>query len=276
MAPKKPLTITKTDITEFLSNESDFAFEMRVLHKLRVGVELNCEHGGTYIDPITQKARQFDIRARGEASPFSLRLAVECKNLRDTSPLLLHAVERTSEEAFHELIVRQTNHPFRVVRVKDYESTYEPKAFVAKSTDQVARRDDGGFKRGDADVYDKIAQAVSSTHDLVMEAVKGGKDAAIAVIPMLVVPDNRLWQANYSANGNQLGEVREVEYAALFLNRTWEMTTGGVFRPPYTLSHMEIVTLSALETRVASHLHAAPPGTKGVFDLRMEIFNRSG
>jgi hypothetical protein len=58
--PKTP--ITQSDLQEFVENDSDFAFEMRVLVQLRA-LGFQCEHSGTYKDPITDKIRQFDIHA---------------------------------------------------------------------------------------------------------------------------------------------------------------------------------------------------------------------
>ena len=96
--------ITEKDLADFVANDSDFAFEMRVLAELR-SLKFDCRHSGTYQDPITDKIRQFDIRAVIDQSPSTLALAVECKNLRPNFPLLLNAVPRTAPEAFHDLLV---------------------------------------------------------------------------------------------------------------------------------------------------------------------------
>jgi hypothetical protein len=105
----KNTSITTTDLEEFVANNSDFYFEMKVLAKLR-GLDFECEHSGTYQDPVTDKVRQFDIRAMKTQGSCTLALAVECKNIRPNYPLLLSAVPRTIAESSHDLLLvrRQT------------------------------------------------------------------------------------------------------------------------------------------------------------------------
>src|SRR3989337_2844914 len=94
--------ITAQDFVDFVNHDSDFAFEMRVLAQLReLGFE--CSHSGTYRDPVTEKFRQYDIRAVKHQNQSTLALAVECKNFRPNYPILLSAVPRTLPEAFHDL-----------------------------------------------------------------------------------------------------------------------------------------------------------------------------
>ena len=54
-----PDPINQTDIEEYLNDYADFSFELRVLKEL-VDLKLQCQHGGTYDDPITGKSREFD------------------------------------------------------------------------------------------------------------------------------------------------------------------------------------------------------------------------
>src|SRR5260370_37168803 len=91
--------ITERDLEAFVASDSDFAFEMKVLAQLR-SLEFDCEHSGTYQDPVSDKIRQFDIRAKKKKGDYLLALAVECKNVRPSSPLLLSAVPRTATESF--------------------------------------------------------------------------------------------------------------------------------------------------------------------------------
>ena len=62
MAKLKSDPVTVTDLDEYLSNLSDFAFEVSALNAL-TGMGFQCEHGGSYVDPFTQKPREFDLRA---------------------------------------------------------------------------------------------------------------------------------------------------------------------------------------------------------------------
>ena len=65
MGKLKGGSISGKDIADFVANDSDFAFEMKVLGILRQH-GLECLHSGTYQDPVSDKIRQFDIRARGQ------------------------------------------------------------------------------------------------------------------------------------------------------------------------------------------------------------------
>lgn len=103
MVKRSSHVVGHTDLREYLGNHSDFSFEIRVLNSL-VKCGFACEHGGTYDDPVTQKPRQFDIRATQCFGNRFVRLAVECKNIRDASPLLVSCVPRAPEDAFHEIV----------------------------------------------------------------------------------------------------------------------------------------------------------------------------
>jgi len=84
MVKLKEAPIIDTDLIDYLSTESDFAFELHVLNTL-IAHGFTCEHGGSYDDPVTKKPREFDIRATKTLGHFHIRLAVECKNVsRDT------------------------------------------------------------------------------------------------------------------------------------------------------------------------------------------------
>jgi hypothetical protein len=83
--------ITAKDLAAFVATDSDFGFEMQVLAQLRE-VGFSCSHSGTYRDPVTDKTRQYDIRASMTRGDSTLALAVECKNLRRNNPLLLSSV----------------------------------------------------------------------------------------------------------------------------------------------------------------------------------------
>lgn len=99
--PKRPATpLAQHDLALFLSQGSDFALEMAALEVLR-SLGLDTEHAAVYVDPITSRIRAYDIRARWIQERRSIRLAVECKNLQRTAPLLVHATPRLQSEAYH-------------------------------------------------------------------------------------------------------------------------------------------------------------------------------
>jgi len=271
MAPRGS-PIADTDIKAFLDSEADFAFEMRVLHALsQLGFE--CQHGATYPDPITDKIRQFDIRAVATHTQFQLWLSVECKNIGLESPLLVHTVSRTESEAFHE-VIRPPNPEVRrnwaeTRRITGVRSAYRPTEEVGKRTDQVSLKSDGTFVRSDSAVFDKISQSINAARDLLTQAaVSKSVDHVAAVVPVLVVPDGMLWQVAYRPDGSIAQEPQQVDRTCLFVNHQWTIIVA-LMELKYALSHLEITTLRGLQGLVESLF-----GDRGLFALGDALFPR--
>lgn len=264
--------VSKADIDRFVRERADFSFEMRVLNTLKE-LAFDCSHGGTFRDPITDKIRQFDIRAsrirQGSRFGYELRLAVECKNLSAASPLLIHSVPRAKIESFHELIVR--GEPGRALtrttRIKGQASSYQPGELVGKRTDQVSVKADGTFQSSDAEVFEKLSQAINSAHEIVRDCLlHTPASRAVAIVPLLVLPDDSLWEVAYSADGSISADSRAVETTSFFLDHPWRI--DGPFGGTVTLSHLEIVTLGRLAARVEFLL-----GPSGLFNLAESLFD---
>jgi hypothetical protein len=249
MAKLKNDPITDKDLADFVANDSDFAFEMRVVAQLRQ-LKFDCSHSGTYQDPVSHKIRQFDIRAVTNRDSGTLALAVECKNLRPNHPLLLSALPRTETEAFHDLVVLHVGGSIGVVRIDPVlgsRSVYKPGEMVGRKTDQVGRDSDGKLVSDDILTFEKINQAVNSCKDLVQQFVLSRTPPHIkAVVPVLVVPASLLWQVDYTPDGTMQTAPRRVPRATLFLNNTWTVEDHAWGAKSYRLSHIEIVTLGAL------------------------------
>lgn len=232
----------------------------------------DCQHAGSYVDPITEKRRQFDIRATHMVEHMELRLAVEAKNLRETSPLLLHTVKRTSAEAFHDIIIRVPEPPIpRRVRITSFDSAYRPDEFVGKGRDQIARNADDTFRRSDADIWERFGQAMNSARDLIEGAARGPRSVgAFAIVPVVVGPDKRLWQVRYDDDGSQLGEPEQVDYCPYFINCAWDVGSPEAPMTPYVMSHLEVVTLSGLKQRMDGQFYKQG----GVFAGGTSVLNR--
>lgn len=249
----KEEAIGATDIKEYLERVSDFAFEMEVLSELeRLG--FTCEHGGTYTDPVTGKARQFDIRARKSQGRACLVLCAECKNIRDFYPLVVHRVPRRAEEAFHTVIQSEpipgSPYPYVGVRaIAQQEALYPQGEPVGKRIDQVGRAQGqtGEIVSSDRDVFEKVAQAIASASDLSRTLARERTRADYVVLPVTVIPDGRLWVADYEPGGRRIGDPRQEAGAQLFVGQAWPLEpVHGEFK----LSHLEIATFSHLATLV--------------------------
>jgi len=247
--PRKGDPIAAQDLAEFVGSNSDFAFEMRVVAQLRA-LGFECSHSGTYRDPVTDKIRQFDIRAIAHRGNSTLALAVECKNLRPNNPLLLSAVPRTTPESFHNLLEWNAQNLIMHTSVRSVtgrDSAYRPQEMVGKKTHQVYRGSSGKLDSNDEATFDKLNQAVNSCQDLVREyGLKASQPLLRAIVPLLVVPKGLLWQVDYDTDGNLKTAPRGVTRASLFLNHAWSADVGMRLTIFFRLSHIELATLDAL------------------------------
>jgi hypothetical protein len=227
MPKAKPDPMTAKDLTDFVSRESDFAFEMCVLVQLQT-LGFECSHSGTYVDPVTDKVRQYDIRAFRRRAASTLALAVECKNLRANFPLLLSTVPRTSSEAFHDLVVCQPKrlHQLRRVETATGErSAYKLGEPVGKKTDQVGRDfSSGELFSNDEATFEKLNQAVNSCKDLILQKPWPTSEAhSRAVARVLIVPTGLLWQVDYTEVGKLKTPPRFLARSCLFLDHPWQV-----------------------------------------------------
>jgi hypothetical protein len=251
MAKLKKHPISAQDLTAFVNADSDFGFEMRVLRHLRAD-GFTCSHSGTYRDPITEKIRQYDIRAQKDRGDLTLALSLECKNLRPANPLLLSCVPRTRDESFHDVVRFHQEHSMRypeIIHNPGDSAVYKVGEMVGRKTDQVGREEHSGdLVSNDGAAFEKLQQAVNSCKDLVRQFVgKPSPPLQRVIVPVLVVPTGRLWQVDYDEDGSVTTSPRQVKKASLFYDHAW-LASGGylVGDVSYRLSHVEIVTLDSL------------------------------
>jgi len=254
--------IGQAELIEYLNTASDFAFELCCLERL-TGLGFQCQHGGSYTDPVTKKTRQFDLRAQKSHEKLRVYCAIECKSLTYSFPLLIMCVPRPADESFHELIhsyhpdmVQQSypqipayNKKCETIRVKAPHSSYAVDAFVGKSCAQVGMALDNSIVANDAEVFDKWSQALASADDLADDATEEGEqqnDTFLSLIlPILVVPDGTLWQTNYESNGTRIDDPVQTDRCSFFVGQYYSV--GFIQRTSLTVSHLEFVTLSGLE-----------------------------
>lgn len=184
-------------------------------------------------------------------------------------PLLVSCVPRHIDESFHEIaIVGEIEQGLQaygmyeerahIVRISEPESLYRAHSPVGKSLARVGREAnrETGIYADDQDVFDKWAQSLASADDLVSASNwEGSQDGPnisyVAVIPMVVVPDGRLWTVEYDSDGERTTEPTTTDQRSLFVNREYRMEFNG---PCLRLSHVEFVTLSRLGSFVADCL----------------------
>jgi hypothetical protein len=254
------MPISPSDIRDIVTKEDDFGHEMRVGHAIRSCAGIESQHGGTYTDSITLKPRQFDFRCWMTKGRTRLSLAVECKNLNPVVPLVICGTARRDNEAFHDLIESGTGRRERrtVVftglssvtrRASGAYSIYLPNAFVGKSLVRV--QIDKMMRTPDTDIYEKWAQALSSSVDLATDACDFAASSGLSpfitsVLPIVVVPDGTLWKFVCEKDGTVVTDASQVNECEFFVGRNIQVK--GPIRTPsfqqFAFSHIHFFTLS--------------------------------
>ena len=254
--------MTADDLTRYVNGCSDFAFEMEI-YKLLQDLPFKCEHGGTYTDPVTQKAREFDIRAATRDNLSWTYLAIECKNLKANSPLVVSCIPRRGFESYHEVIVTfppaiwpqgdavsVVNEVTSVtIRLRNREYPYPVRGVVGKSCAQVGKDKDDQFQVTGTEIYDKWSQALASARELAEQAAELHANQPTVryavVIPIVVVPDGTLWAAEYSETGVLVKAPVPTDRVSYFINHS--IALGLDFGwTTYDISHIEFVTKTGL------------------------------
>lgn len=260
------MPISPSDIKNVVLKDDDFGHEMRVGKLIRSIANINAEHSGTYIDSVTGKPRQFDFRCLLKKDYAELNLAVECKNLNPSAPLIVCGTKRQNSEAFHELIgwrsdsgrpdILYSSRPipitFRSIETFEF---YASNEFVGKSLVRIKPNLNPSKSTPelfvsvpDSDIYDKWAQALSSSIGLIKSAheraiAHRGSEFYAAILPILVVPDGSLWKVDYDDNGSICGQPEQVNNCELFIGREIEVSKEW-FTHPFTFSHIHFFTIS--------------------------------
>lgn len=249
--------ITKEHLEEFIATQDDFALELYA-YTLARELGFRPTHAGSYIDPQTGKARQFDVQAsRACGENFHVYFAIECKALRPSFPLLVSQIPRIREESFLH-IVRSTGTGKRghvalapqTHSLTGGESLYGMSDFVGKALSQVGFNGEGKLHSRDSEVFEKWGQAIASSSQLINRAASLNNFMEkplqeSAVLPILVVPDGTLWIVNYPSSGEHT-EPAQTHEAQYFIDSTQTMQANP--EATFVLSHLHIVTKTGLET----------------------------
>lgn len=249
-------TITKEHLEEFIATQDDFALELYA-YTLARKLGFNPTHAGSYVDPQTGKARQFDVQAsRACGENFHIYFAIECKALRPSFPLLVSQIPRIRAESFIHIVRsvgKGKNGKMALAahahNLTDGASLYGMSEFVGKALSQVGFNGEGKLHSRDSEVFDKWGQAIASSSQLINRAASLNYVAEnpwqnSAVLPILVVPDGTLWTVNYHGS-DEHDEPVQTHEAQYFIGSTQTIDAS----PPakFMLSHLHIVTKTGLE-----------------------------
>ena len=89
---------------------------------------------------------------------------------------------------------------------------------------------------------------MASADDMAAEAVESAERDKIAavtlIVPILVVPNERLWQAFFNEDGRQADSPFWTERCNVYVDRGY--STGWIRPTNFTVSHIEIATMNGL------------------------------
>ena len=265
------MAILPAEIRTVVAAEDDFGHELRVGGVLRAADDIarkfrwrcNVEHGGTYTDPATGKPRQFDYRCSIVKDRQRLSLAVECKSLSQSVGLAICGVERQKNEAFHDLIGSNKSNSGLARTMpachsgtcrSDWNSSFYPTdKFVGKSLVRIQQDKNKLGRTADADIYDKWSQALASAKDLVeagcswSQTLPHQEKVYTAILPVVVVPDDRLWTVTYDENGTIAFDPAPAKDCQFFVGRSIEVGDAPQ-RHQFTFSHVHFFTLGGLRS----------------------------
>ena len=285
--------IRKEDLLEYIESYSDFSFELSVLKMLRDN-DINCEHGGLYEDPVTGKSREFDIRATKTISQYRIRLAIECKNIKENFPVLVSCIPRHAKESYHQIAIvgeskSDNTYNFvplyksraQIINLENQYSIYKCGEPIGKSTAQIGRGLDKKITANDGELYDKWSQSLSSSTDLVSTMYWDGDENDdfdlyfSTVIPIVVIPNGRLWQTVYDESGNRTQYPRPSDRCSCFVDKDYSMGTE-MAKTRMWISHIEIMTFNGLRSFLNSYIKTEE-GMKEIFpqDGIMEEFEKA-
>jgi hypothetical protein len=246
-----------TRIKEHLDQRDDFDLELDVLRSLKERGWVT-EHSGTYIDPIENKPRQFDVSAWKEIQPAcTVYMSAECKNVGGNFPVIVSSVPRDYDEASHDVLWSTPTAPSgrgAEARANRINVAHQPSLLypttraVGKSIAQPDLRDPSKKAPSDENPYAKWSQAIvasaSKLRDIIDFMLSQGRDYYAFLLPVLIVSDDALWVVPYAEDGTR-HEPQKVEEATLYVDRPCEYNSVNV---KYRITHLHICTRSGFSS----------------------------
>jgi hypothetical protein len=174
---------------------------------------------------------------------FHLFAAIECRNLRENFPLLVSCVPRIDDEAWHQITENKQSGWTMLHEIKGDNSRYRSRMPVGKSTAKVGLTMSGDLSANDMEIYEKWGQSLASLHDLVSGIDSLPAGSISIALPILVVPDGRLWQVRYNQDGSRASEPEKVDECPIYAGGSTIPYSSG---RSFLVSHVEVMTFSGL------------------------------
>lgn len=269
MAPREIKPITKEDIQSFIDSNSDFGLEIQV-KKVISELGVTPLHGGAYLDPLQDINREYDFRFTFKQGIRTLYVAVECKNISGYSPVLVSCLPRSANEAQSQFFVvtkdkrlnsKSSKRPggnsyilageFHSLDIEN-SKRYPIEQLCGKSVNQVTRKRDGTLSGKDSEIFDRWSQAISSLIDFSQESRTINLTTEYelhAFLPIVVIPDERLWRIGYDSVGNIVQPLEQVDCISVYIDKSFGNFNSKRpvnLRAPTDVrfSHIEFMTLT--------------------------------
>jgi hypothetical protein len=121
---------------------------------------------------------------------------------------------------------------------------YQKGEMVGKSLAQVGRTPSQDITATDADVYEKWAQALGSANEQASSG-SGGALGFSMLLPIVVIPNDRLWFVDFDASGNRVTLPTMADRISYFVSEQYQRRFRGN-EYPYAVTHLEFVTQRGL------------------------------
>jgi hypothetical protein len=153
---------------------------------------------------------------------------------------------------------------YRAIGFTGFDSLYKPDGFVGKSIIKLKMRQGNLCSEGDSEMYDRWAQAMSSCYDLCDHAFDGcseGSAYQAFVLPVVVVPNDSLWKANYDEKGTLRDDPSRADLCEYYINQ--QIPISEI--PNFVITHVHFATLSGLSQLLTHFVAARTRAWKAIF-----------
>jgi hypothetical protein len=129
------------------------------------------------------------------------------------------------------------------------------------------------YTLNDSEVFEKFSQAQNSLVEMIEDSYhfeyrEGPIRHQFFNLPILVVPNNTLWEQRYNPDGKKNGEPYPIKRIPFYINKTYQAELHK-YTPSFFLRFMEVVTFDGLTEFLESMLNTKDGFEHTVF-LRKE------